>query len=222
MTKDSRNNEYVILLHGMTRTSRSMRKLANALDESGYQVLNINYPSTQFPIEHLAETVISEALLRVPQGCCIHFVTHSLGGILVRQYLSKNSLESLGRVVMIGPPNQGSQLVDKLGWIPLFKMLNGPSGLQLGTKCNSVPIELGAADFEVGIIAGTRSVNWFLSLLIPGPNDGKVSVENTKLDGMSDHIALSATHPFMTDNREVIVQVGHFLSSGRFVRSSDK
>src|ERR1035437_545512 len=98
---------------------------------------------------------------------------------------------------MLAPPNQGSEVVDKLGRLSLFRWINGPAGQQLGTSGNSLPNQLPVPPVEVGVIAGTRSINWFLSALIPGPDDGKVSVERTKLAGMADFAAVDTTHTFI-------------------------
>ncbi|MGR9043692.1 MAG: esterase/lipase family protein [Gammaproteobacteria bacterium] len=209
--------EYVILLHGLARRGRSMEKLATALNDAGYRTVNYGYPSTHFPIEKLAEDAIGESVSRCPEAAKIHFVTHSLGGILVRQYLKTHTLENLGRVVMLGPPNKGSQVVDKLAKAPGFKLINGPAGLQLGTGELSIPNTLGPANFELGVIAGTRSINLILSAMLPKPNDGKVSVENTKLEGMADHLVLPVTHTFMMNNEKVIEEVIHFLRYGVFM-----
>ena len=134
----------------------------------------------------------------------------------MRSYLSRHTLPNLGRVVMLGPPNQGSEVVDKLGAWWLFKKLNGPAGNELGTNENSTPNKLGPANFCVGIIAGDRSINWINSVLIPGRDDGKVSVERTQLAGMSGHIVIHATHPFLMRNQAVIRQTIRFLQTGRF------
>ncbi len=139
-----------------------------------------------------------------------------MGGILVRQYLSQHRLNQLGRVVMLGPPNQGSQVVDKLRDWSVFRWFNGPAGVELGTDMASVPKTLGAAEFELGIIAGSRSINWLLSTLLPGPNDGKVTVESTKLAGMTDHLVLPVTHPLMMRHPDVIRQTLYFLQHGEF------
>ncbi|HXR48160.1 MAG TPA: hypothetical protein VN784_12045, partial [Candidatus Limnocylindrales bacterium] len=126
------------------------------------------------------------------------------------------SLPSLGRVVMLAPPNQGSEVADKLGWLFLYRWINGPAGVELGTDTKSAPNKLGPANFPVGVIAGDRSINWINSLLIPGRDDGKVSIERTKLAGMSDHLVIHATHPFIMKNREAIRQTIHFLQFGVF------
>lgn len=210
------SKECVVLLHGMARSKRSMNKLATKLTQSGYFVVNFNYPSTRYNIETIAREFVPKALAQCTPNATINFVTHSLGGIILRKYLAENRLDTLGRVVMLGPPNKGSQVVDKLRKLPGFKSINGPAGIELGTDNNSVPNLLGAVDYPVGIIAGCYSVNPILSLMLPTPDDGKVSVENTKVDGMIDHITLPVSHPFLMRNDEVIKQVKMFLSTGKF------
>lgn len=123
-------------------------------------------------------------------------------------------------VVMLGPPNQGSEIVDTLKNVPGYHFINGDAGMQLGTGEMSVPNKLGPADFDVGIIAGTQSINLILSLIIPDTDDGKVSVERTKLAGMNDHIEIATTHPFMMKNKKVIAQVIHYLKYGEFARET--
>ncbi|MCU7836091.1 MAG: alpha/beta hydrolase [gamma proteobacterium symbiont of Taylorina sp.] len=210
--------ECVILLHGLARNDNSLKKLELVLKNKDYHTVNYNYPSTMYHVAKLAEDTISDALSRCIKGSKINFVTHSMGGILVRQYLSTKSIENMGRVVMLGPPNQGSQVVDTLKNIPGFKLMNGPAGMQLGTGKMDIPRKLGTANFDVGIIAGSRSINLVLSAMLPNPDDGKVSVENTKLEGMKDHITLPVTHPFMMKNDVVINQVVHYLKYGKFKR----
>ena len=210
--------EEVILLHGLCRTSHSMAKMEHALTNAGFRVQNVSYPSRTASVQQLADDAIGKAVADCQRDGAvkIDFVTHSLGGILVRSYLARHSVPSLGRVVMLAPPNQGSEVVDKLGWLFLFKWINGPAGNELGTGTNSTPNRLGPATFPVGIIAGDRSVNWINSLLIPGRDDGKVSVERTKLAGMSDHIVVHTAHPFIMKNRKVIRQTIQFLRTGGF------
>jgi pimeloyl-ACP methyl ester carboxylesterase len=213
--------EQVILLHGMARTDRSMKPMAAALKDAGFGVTNVRYASRTAPIAQLSEEAIGPALAacRRAGATRIHFVTHSLGGILVRSYLSRHAVPELGRVVMLGPPNQGSEVVDKIGAWTVFGWVNGPAGRELGTAPDSTPNRLGPATVCVGVIAGDRSINWINSLMIAGPDDGKVSVERTKLDGMADHLVVHTTHPFMMRNPAVIAQTIHFLREGKFQRS---
>jgi triacylglycerol lipase len=211
-------SEGVILLHGLCRTDQSMVKMAARLEQEGFVVVNVDYPSRTAAIETLASEVIGAALRdpKLAQTDKIHFVTHSMGGILVRQYLKHATIDRLGRVVMLAPPNQGTELVDKLGDLVFFEMLNGPAGNQLGTGTNSLPKQLGPVAFELGVIAGDRSINWINSRLIKGRDDGKVSVESTKVSGMRDHLVIHATHPFIMQNDAAIRETIHFLRQGRF------
>lgn len=210
--------EEVILLHGLCRTSRSMMKMASALTDAGYKVHNVDYPSRSATISKLADDAIGKAVADCENDGAtkINFVTHSLGGILVRSYLARHAISNLGRVVMLAPPNQGSEIVDKIGGWSLFKCINGVAGNELGTDTNSVPNKLGAANFPLGVIAGDRSINWINSLLIPGSDDGKVSLERAKLAGMSDYIVVHTTHPFIMRNGKVIRQTIRFLQTGKF------
>ena len=210
--------ECVILLHGLARTSSSMAKIEDALQKENYRVVNIDYASREHAIDKLASIAISEGLktCRIYRPNHINFVTHSLGGILVRQYLSTNKIVELKRVVMLGPPNNGSEVVDNLKGMPGFKALNGPAGQQLGTSATDTPKLLGPVDFELGVIAGTQSINLILSNYLPNPDDGKVSAQSTKVEGMKDFIALPTTHTFMMKNEKVINQTLHFLKHGLF------
>lgn len=212
----SNASDCVILVHGLSRTENSFAKMERALSDSGYVVINNSYPSSKYEIETLAEDFISNSIMECPPSKETHFVTHSLGGILVRQYLSSNSVDNLGRVVMLAPPNKGSEVADKLKDNFVYKMVNGPAGGQLGTDSTSIPNKLGPAAFEVGIIAGTNTINPILSLMLPNPDDGKVSVERTKLEGMADHIEMPVSHTFILRDDDVIDQVVHFLKNGEF------
>ncbi|MCW8906851.1 MAG: alpha/beta fold hydrolase [Sedimenticola sp.] len=211
-------SECVVLLHGLARSADSMTDLENRLARAGYHVENIDYPSREQAIPKLAEHAVAEGLKRCQAASAspVNFVTHSLGGILVRYYYSHHSPENVGRVVMLGPPNQGSEVVDNLKDVPGFALLNGPAGRQLGTGESDIPRSLGPVNFELGVIAGTRSINLLLSTLLPNPDDGKVSVESARVEGMCGFITLPVTHPFMMKDDEVIRLTLHFLKQGAF------
>lgn len=214
---DAQARDCVILLHGLARTAGSMDRMAAAFVSEGFDVANVDYPSRKHPVEELADLAVKKGLDKCPGDAKLHFVTHSLGGILVRYYLAHNEVSRLGRVVMLGPPNQGSEIVDKLRDTPGYAFLNGPAGLQLGTDHDSIPLQLGAVNFELGIIAGTKSVNPILSQYLPNPDDGKVSVERTKVEGMKDFITVHHSHPFIMQSAEVVKQTISFIRKGRFI-----
>lgn len=210
----------VILLHGLGRTPLSMLPLKFALDRAGYRTVNKGYPSLAQPIEELAATHVPEALARCasPPDAPIHFVGHSLGGILVRQYLQDHAVPAGSRMVMLGPPNRGSELVAEFADDVWFAVM-GPAAAQLGTGADSLPANLGPVDLEIGIIAATRSGLDSILLQaaeLPEPHDGKVSLESTRLDEMQDFLAVDETHTFVIGNAKVAEQVVAFLANGRF------
>tara|TARA_B110000240_G_scaffold182409_1_gene215174 strand:+ start:2080 stop:2700 length:621 start_codon:yes stop_codon:yes gene_type:complete len=196
-----------------------MSELETKLAPAGYSVANIKYPSRSHPIDVLAVDAIGRGLTqcRGERKSEIHFITHSLGGILLRYYLSQNTIPELGRVVMLGPPNQGSEIVDGLLPLPGFGFIGGPAGVALGTGEGSIIESLGPVDFNLGIIAGSTNINPLEFLFIAGPSDSIVSIESTKVRGMNAHIVLPVTHTFMMRNNEVIEQAIHYLKTGSFI-----
>jgi len=220
-TPAARSADCVVLLHGLARTTLSMLRMQQMLERNGYHVANVDYPSRDHKIEVLAplavETGLSECREKSDYSA-VHFVTHSLGGILVRVYLADHSIDKLGHVVMLAPPNQGSQAVDEMEPIPGFDWLNGPAGYQLGKGAESVPLSLGAANFDVGVIAGNRTIDPLTSAILDDPDDGKVSVSDTRLEGMRDFIVVPVSHAMIMQNSEVFELVRNYLADGNFGR----
>jgi triacylglycerol esterase/lipase EstA (alpha/beta hydrolase family) len=211
---------HVVLLHGLHQSSGSMEEMAQRLMGHGYNAVNVDYPSTDHTIEYLASVTLHDILepLTERSPAKIHFVTHSMGGIIVRYYLKYHDLPNLGRVVMISPPNQGSELVDLLKDRSVLKRIYGPAAAQLSLEEGSLVRRLGPVDFDLGVIAGNRSFNPLYSALLPGPDDGVVTVESVKIQGMNDFIILPQTHAFIMKSEITIAQVIYFLEHGVFLR----
>jgi triacylglycerol lipase len=211
------SGDAVILIHGLGRTAASMAILGNRLENAGYRVVRFGYPSTSEPID----TLVAELQTEV-ERCCrvetetVHFVTHSMGGVLVRAYLAGQPRAHRGRVVMLSPPSQGSEIVDTFASTPLLRSLLGPAGSQLGTGASGIAQRLPPIRFNLGIMTGDRSLNPLSSWLIPGPDDGKVGVDRARLDGTADFLVLPATHTFIMNRRDVADEAIHFLQEGRF------
>ncbi len=206
----------VVLLHGLARGTGTWLRLEPILKRDGYTVVNQAYPSTEDSLADLAAAVVPEAIASCPSEGRINFVTHSMGGIILRHYAANSQIPRFGRAVMIAPPNKGSEIVDEFADLEAFGWINGPAGAELGTGADDLPRRLGPANFEVGVIAGTRSYNPVFSALISGTDDGKVSVESTKLDGMSDHVLVEAGHTFIAMNPDAMGHVQMFLKTGSF------
>jgi len=221
MATNAAANECVVLLHGLLRSENSMNRMEKLLTEAGWDVRNISYESTELSLEALADEAVPRGVSSCPEAETIHFVTHSMGGILLRQYLENNDIDRLGRVVMLGPPNQGSEVIDRYGDFPGFTWFSGPAGMQLGTGEASIPRSLGSVTFDLGVIAGNKTINPILSRSLPDKDDGKVSVDSTRVEGMNDHLEMPVTHVFMMRDKEVIGQVDHYLRNGYFLRSDD-
>lgn len=210
--------ECVILLHGLLRSSGSMDELEAAASQTGYLAVNVDYDSWAGTIEAISLTAIDEGLAncREQNARPINFITHSLGGIMLRYYMASKGIKEIGKSVMIAPPNHGSETIDYLNGIPGIVSIIGVAGLQLGTDSESLPLNLGPVNYPVGIIAGDRSINPIFSQMLPNPDDGKVSVYSTKLDGMSDFIVLHHSHVFIMKADDTIEQSLYFLRNGTF------
>ena len=211
----------VILLHGLARSPASMRPVENKLLQAGYPVVNFGYDSTDYSIEELAVLTVEAALDECELKEPAHFVTHSMGGILLRRYAFEKGDERIDRVVMLGPPNQGSETVDHLGDLWLFDAINGPAGAQLGTAADSMPNSLGPVGFELGVIAGTKSFNPLFSYWLAGNDDGKVAVARAKVAGMTAFRTIPNTHTFMMSAEVALDEILYFLRTGRFECAGD-
>jgi pimeloyl-ACP methyl ester carboxylesterase len=208
----------VVLLHGISRTARSFGKMEGAAGRAGYATLNLDYASRRKALDALAEDIhpAIESLAGRISGQ-VHFVCHSMGGLLARVYLAKHRPPNLGRVVMLGTPNGGSEIADRLKNIVLYRAFFGPAGQQLGTLRDAATMALlPPIDYPVGIVAGNRSIYPMASAFLPRPHDGRVSVANTKLHGMTDHIVVRTSHPWLVRSDAVIAQTIAFLREGKF------
>ena len=199
-----------------------MQPLAEALHEVGFSTANVDYPSQAGSVEVLAPMAVNTGLAECRQAGArrIHFVTHSIGGILLRYAHESSPIPDLGRVVMLAPPNHGSEVIDVTRDWPTTEIFAGEAGLQLGTDSDSIPTMLGPVDFELGVIAGTGSINFFMSAMLPGPNDGKVSVASTRIDGMDDFLVVENSHHYITESETVIRNTIYFLQNGVFAESA--
>lgn len=212
-------NDMVILLHGLGRGTTSMWMLDYRLSQAGFDVHRIGYDSlTQSPdqiVEHVSKQI---------KACCqssarkVHFVGHSLGGLIIRAYLEKERPQHLGRVVMLGTPNQGTAAVDYFRQFSGFNML-GSTTRSLGTDSKSFPLSLSEPNYPVGVIAGytTLKLNeWYLK----GIDDGLVTIEATKIPNMTDFITMNAGHAMLRYKSSVARQVVAFLKRGKFDREA--
>ena len=212
----------VVLLHGISRTARSFRKMESAIERAGYTTLNLDYASRSKALEALAED-IHPAIEAFAGGLSgqLHFVCHSMGGLLTRVYLAKHRPPNLGRVVMLGTPNGGSEIADRLKNALLYRAFFGPAGQQLGTLRDAATMALlPPIDYSLGVIAGNRSIYPIASAFLTRPHDGRVSVANTELDGMADHVVVRTSHPWLVRNDEAIMQTIAFLREAKFTAHS--
>ena len=216
-----RKDDLVVLLHGLGRTSGSMRLLARRVEKAGYRTACIRYPGTRQPLDVLAADLEPRVhILNEAVEGRVHFVTHSMGGLVVRALLARYRPAHLGRVVMLAPPHGGSEWADVLQHLRLASRLLGPNSRHLVTqKCDAAGGTFGTVDYPLGIVAGDRPVDRVIApWLMPRPHDGKVSVASTRLEGMADHIVLPVGHPFMPFHPLVARQAIAFLEDGAFAR----
>ncbi len=192
--------------------------MQRAVEAAGFTTLNLDYASRRKPLDALAEDIrpAIEGFAGHIDGS-LHFVCHSMGGLLARVYLARYRPQRLGRVVMLGTPNGGSEIADRLKNFVPYRAFFGPAGQQLGTLRDAdLSALLPPVDYAVGVVAGSRSIYPMAGTLLPKPHDGRVSVENTRLDGMADHVVVATTHPWLVRNGDAIARTIAFLRNGRF------
>lgn len=213
--------EAVILLHGIIRSSKSMSKLKTALEQAGYTVFAFDYPSTRVDIPAAAEYL--QSVMTSLKGIeRIHFVTHSMGGLVVRAWLAKHSDSRVGRLVMVATPNLGAHMADLLHGNFVYKLVFGPAGQQLIRDDEALIIQLPTPEFEFGIIAGGRGTPEGYNPLIPGDDDGTVSLESTRLPGAADFIVVRQLHTFILNAPETADYTVRFLKDGCFREKGDR
>lgn len=218
----NRKDELVVILHGIGMTTLRMAWIEFGLRRAGYTTLNIGYPSLRKDLAGCADFVRSR-LSAYPTANYrkIHFVTHSMGGLVALELLAAKSDFSIDRAVLIAPPFRGSEVADFLHKYRLYKLAFGPAGLQLTTQMRNSLEFTPPAETEIGIIAGTRGYEYpfFLHIMKKtGEHDGLVSVQSTQIPGAKDHITIRMSHSFLLEKS--VNQVIHFLDHGRFKRDA--
>ena len=208
--------ENVVLLHGLGRSSANMLILKWRLQARGYEVCNVGYETRVDSIEAASDGVFASLTDCFDTQQPTHFVTHSLGGLVLRSLLDRHAVDRTGRAVMLAPPNRGSEIADWVRSFPISGGLMGRLAGQLGTRPEDIPRDLPVPSIAFGVIAGDRWINPVGPWLLPSPHDGTVSVASTRLDGMLDHLVVPHTHTFIMNSAEVADQVDAFLRTGRF------
>jgi hypothetical protein len=215
-----KEKELVFLLHGIGKGAYDMAAIAKRINNAGYAVLNWDYPSTDHTLAELADQLAKE-LERFPEYK-IHFVTHSMGGIVVRTFLSNHEVERMGRFVMIAPPSQGAELAEFFCDWPIYKYMLGPAGQELKPGESGKCVAAGIPPCEFGIIAGGVGRSIGINPLLPGDNDGTVTVESTKLEGAQDFALVPYPHSVIQMMPKTAELTLRFLETGQFQPEENK
>lgn len=214
--------EAVVLLHGITRSSKSFEPLQRELKKQGYLVFSVDYPSTQITIQQAASNL--QQVLKSLEGIeTLSLVGHSMGGLVIRAWTEDYEDSRLDRVIMLGTPNQGAEMADFLKAFLPYQWVMGKAGQQLGTDKQSAPALLPAPRVPFGIIAGGRGEQTIgYNPLLPGDNDGTVTVASAHLEGESDFLRIPCLHMSYMRDQKVIEAVVHFLEDGSFCPDSSE
>lgn len=208
--------EGVILVHGILRSSRCMRAFEAEFIKQGYKVLNVNYPSTKLDIKSIVEYLKPSIMVFAKNLKKIHFVGHSLGGIIIRALLNVEKPANLGKVVLVGSPIQGSELARKFKKFRIFKWIFGPAGIDLALPSKEMSAMFGKIDYEIGVIAGFNKYNFLANLLLKEKNDGMVTIKSTQDQEISNHIIIETGHLRLAKNKEVIDKTIKFIKEASF------
>lgn len=204
----------VLLLHGIIRSSKSMSKLCRPFEERGYHVFSFDYPSTQIDIPEAA-AYLNRAIESLEGIEEINFIVHSMGGLVVRAYLTKHRDPRIERMVMMGVPNLGADMANRVRDLGLYRAIFGPAGQQLVKDAEGFIACLPTPDFEFAIIAGARGTLNGYNPLIPGDDDGTVSVASTRLPGAADFITVPALHSFIMRDERAVEFAVRFITEGQ-------
>lgn len=210
--------ECVVLIHGFGRSSFSMSKISHNLQANGYKTINIDYPSRKYTLNDLINNHITPQIDDKIDNCSkIHFVGYSMGGIITRYILEHHRPENLGKVIFLGTPNSGAEVVNVLGKYKWFKKLFGPAVQQLAIGSSFWDQIPNNVDYESGVISGNFSINPITSLfMIKGDDDGTISVESSKIEGMKEQLVLPVTHKMLLNSQRVVEEIEHFIRKGQF------
>ena len=211
------HSKTIVLIHGIHGERSDLSLLNEKLQQKGFKTYNFHYPSTKYPIEKLSSNYLKPFLAKLnSQNQSISFLTHSMGGILLRHYLYKNKDIDIEKIIMLAPPNKGSDLVDIFGNNFIFKKRYGPAGQQIGTDLEQNLHLSNLEEYKVGIIAGDKTDHPYFSIFIPGKDDGKVALTNTFIDSDFDFLIVPCGHETILKSKIVLRAVDNYLKKGEF------
>ena len=213
--------EAVILLHGIFRSSKAMQRVRDRLEKDGYLVVPFDYPSTRVDISASAK-MLGDVVKSLEGVKKISFVTHSMGGLVVRSWLGEGGDPRAKRLVMMGTPNKGAEVADVLRDWHLYRLILGPAGQQLIAHESGAIAKLPVPEIPFAVVAGGKGTLDGHNPLIPGDDDGLVAVSSAYLEGAEDSITLPVLHSFLPFNADVIEAVSRYLATGAFRESGDQ